>query len=82
VGVGFVVIAASNQGFGDYYYYVGDEFAAFGGTAAVLYSISAYVGFRKTKRCRQAMEHLRASLPEMNNGGIEPVIWGMLHKTS
>lgn len=56
---GLMAVWAANQvRFDDYFYYVHDELVATGVTAAALYGLSAYVGFRKAKKCRAATQQL------------------------
>jgi len=43
-----------------YYYYASDEVAYGSVAGSALYGLSAFVGFRKTKDCRQATQQLRS----------------------
>jgi hypothetical protein len=66
------VAAADQWGeFGDYYYYVSDEVTVAGVAAAGLYSVSAYIGFRRTSRCRAAMDLLQRRHPVTVQDGAE-----------
>jgi hypothetical protein len=51
-----------------YYYYASDEITYSAAAATGLYGVSAYVGFRKTKKCRAAMEQ-----PLMQAGFFDPI---------
>jgi hypothetical protein len=69
---GVMAVWAANQGHADsYFYLVSDELTAIGVTSAVLYGVSAFVGFNKTKKCREATQRLAEELVQMRPSRID-----------